>query len=196
MRWKHKNRPHASHASVRRIDEMDKLIELKERLKTERPVEWNDFPDINLYKDQVVVYLKRQLIHLEKEGQLTPAMISNYVKDKLLPKADGKKYNKEHLALLTEICLLKQVLAVKDIDLLLKEENTSTSSEDSYTRFIGNLDKAIAEAASKVETDCNRKAIIDMAFKFAIESYSAKLICESLIAIIREQDEPVNNKKK
>lgn len=175
---------------------MNKLIELKERLETERPVEWNDFPDINLYKDQVVVYLKRQLIHLEKEGQLTPAMISNYVKDKLLPKAIGKKYNKEHLALLTEICLLKQVLAVKDIDLLLKDENVSSDPEDFYTSFIGSLDKVLSEVAGKVETDCDHNAIIDMALEFAIESYCTKLICESLIAIIREQNEPVNNKKK
>ncbi|GAB1477381.1 DUF1836 domain-containing protein [Bacillota bacterium] len=174
---------------------MEKLIELKKRLETERPVEWEDFPDINLYKDQVVVYLKRQLINLEKDGQLTPAMISNYVKDKLLPKADGKTYNKEHLALLTEICLLKQVLMVKDIDLLLKEENSCRDAEDFYTRFIDNLDKSISIAAEKVETDWNRKEAIEMAFKFAIESYTAKLICESLIGIIREQDEPVNNKK-
>ena len=193
MRRKYNNRPHAL---VRRIGEMDKLIELKERLKTERPIGWNDFPDINLYKDQLVVYLKRQLINLEKEGQLTPAMISNYVKDKLLPKAEGKRYNKEHLALLTEICLLKQVLAVKDIDLLLKDENVSADAKGFYASFIGKLDKALSKAAEKVETDCDRKAIIDMAFKFAIESYCAKLICENLIAIIRKEDAPVNNKKK
>lgn len=175
---------------------MDAVAKFKERLEKERPVEWKDFPDINLYKDQVVMYLKRQLIHLEKEGQLTPAMISNYVKDKLLPKADGKKYNKEHLALLTEICLLKQVLAVKDIDLLLKDENVSADANGFYASFIGKLDKALSKTAGEVETDCDRKAIIDMAFKFAIESYCAKLICENLIAIIREEDEPVNNKKK
>ena len=101
---------------------MEELKLLKQRLETERPVEWEDFPDINLYKDQVVAYLKRQLIDMEGDGQLTPAMMSNYVKDKLLPKADGKKYNREHLALLTEICLLKQVLPVRDIGPLLRAE--------------------------------------------------------------------------
>lgn len=164
---------------------MKDLIELKERLENERPVKWDEFPDINLYKDQVVVYLKRQLIGLEKDGQLTPAMISNYVKDKLIPKAEGKKYSRDHLALLTEICLLKQVLTVKDIDLLLKEDNKNTGIEGSYGDFLKVLDKSLLESASRLESNTKEKDIIDMAFRFAIESYSAKLVCENLISIIR-----------
>ena len=120
---------------------MEELESLKRRLETERPVEWENFPDIGLYKDQIVAYLKRQLINTESDGQLTPAMISNYVKDKLLPKADGKKYNREHLALLTEISLLKQVLPVKDIGYLLSAETENNSIESFYGNFTEVLDK-------------------------------------------------------
>lgn len=166
---------------------MKDINELKSKLENVRPVEWDDFPDINLYKDQVVAYLKRQLIGLDEDGQLTPAMISNYVKDKLLPKAQGKKYNRNHLALLTKICLLKQVLTVKDINLLLNEDNKKKSVEESYASFVESLDQCLLESARKLESSLAEEDIVDLAFRFAIESYSAKLVCENLIAIIGEK---------
>ena len=59
---------------------MERVVELKERLNRERPVAWDDLPDISLYKDQVVSYMQRQLISFEEEAQLTSAMINNYIK--------------------------------------------------------------------------------------------------------------------
>ena len=94
------------------IDEVkEKLGQLKQKLATERPVKWSEFPDIGLYKDQVLSYMYRQLINFEEGGQLTSAMVNNYIKDGLLPRADGKKYSREHLAGLTRVPL-KQVLSV------------------------------------------------------------------------------------
>lgn len=175
---------------------MEELKLLKQRMENERPVEWSNFPDINLYKDQVVAYLKRQLIHLESEGQMTPAMISNYVKDKLLPKADGKKYSKKHLAVLTEICLLKQVLTVRDMGVLLQEDAQENNPESFYTNFTAILDKALSETASKIDISAENEEILDLALEFAIESYCSKLACESLIALIREKDMLSHPKKK
>ncbi len=165
---------------------MDELKILKQRMEMERPVEWSNFPDINLYKDQVVAYLKRQLIHLESEGQLTPAMISNYVKDKLLPKADGKKYGKKHLAVLTEISLLKQVLTVRDMGVLLQEGAQENNPEMFYNNFASILDKALSRTASKIDANAESQEVFDLALRFAIESYCAKLACENLIALMRE----------
>ncbi len=180
---------------------MDELKRLKDMLEGRRPVEWEGFPDIGLYKDQVVSYLKRQLINPEDDGQLTPAMISNYIKDKLLPKADGKKYNKEHLAILTEISLLKQVLQVKDIRFLLNEETQNKNTREFYEDFIKSLDKSLGDIAGRLDADScdgeSKSDIVDMAFNFAIESYCAKLVCESLIKILRGENDsdPKNSKK-
>lgn len=167
---------------------MDGLKALKESLQNDRPVDWKELPDINLYKDQVVFYLKRQLVGFE-ESQLTPAMISNYVKDKLIPKAEGKKYNRKHLALLSKISYLKQVLAVKEIDFLIKEEGDGKSEEESYDSFVSSLDKAFLDAASKIDIDSGRKEMVDMAFEFAIESYTSKFICEKLISMVKDYDD-------
>ena len=40
---------------------MEELKELKARMQEQRPVDWEGFPDIGLYMDQVVSYLPRSL---------------------------------------------------------------------------------------------------------------------------------------
>ena len=39
-----------------------------------------------------------------------------------MPRAEGKKYSRDHLAYLTAICVLKRVMSTKDMDLLIREE--------------------------------------------------------------------------
>ncbi len=51
---------------------MEEIRELKERLERERPVEWEAFPDIGLYMDQLISYMPRQLIHYGEGGALPP----------------------------------------------------------------------------------------------------------------------------
>ena len=38
------------------------------------------------------------------------------------PGRQAKKYNQEHLAYLTFICILKQVMSARDMDLLIRTE--------------------------------------------------------------------------
>ena len=74
---------------------MEEIRELKERLGTERPVDWDSLPDLSLYMDQVVGYMARQLIGCDPEDKLTSAMVNNYIKDGHLPRAEGKRYSKQ-----------------------------------------------------------------------------------------------------
>lgn len=50
---------------------VEEIRELKERLERERPVEWEAFPDIGLYMDQLISYMPRQLIHYGEGESLT-----------------------------------------------------------------------------------------------------------------------------
>ena len=164
----------------------EKLVQLKQKLASERPVEWDEFPDIGLYKDQVLSYMFRQLINFEEGGQLTSAMVNNYIKDGLLPRADGKKYSREHLAGLTEICLLKQVLSVKDTGFLLKHVQKGRDHEAFYMDFIEILDEALNYTAGKLDTEWDLEALPDIALRLAISSYCDKLACERLISIMQQ----------
>lgn len=99
---------------------MEDLTELRQRLRTQRPVAWEQLPDFALYMDQVLSYMDRQVIRFDEDDGLTSAMVNNYTKSGLVPRAAGKKYNREHLAYLTAICVLKRVMSTRDMDLLIK----------------------------------------------------------------------------
>ena len=83
---------------------MEELKQFQQRLEGQRPAEWNALPDLPLYMDQVVSYLSRQLIELEPGEGLTSAMVNNYIKAGLLPRAKGKKYEREHLGDVCPVC--------------------------------------------------------------------------------------------
>ena len=65
---------------------MEEIQKIKALLAEDRPGDWESLPDIDLYMDQVVSYLPRQSVG-GKAPSMTPAMINNYVKDGLLPRA-------------------------------------------------------------------------------------------------------------
>ena len=97
---------------------MEELAQLKQQLTEQRPDSWDDLPDIPLYMDQVVGYLARQMVNTGEGDALTSAMINNYIKDGLVERANGKKYGQEHLAYLTAIAALKQVMSVREMKVL------------------------------------------------------------------------------
>ena len=171
---------------------MEELEELKERLETQRPVDWDLLPDLNLYMDQVVGYVSRQLIQYGQGEPLTSAMVNNYIKDRLLPRADGKRYSRTHLAYLTAICTMKQVLPVRDAGLLARAEEGE--ARIMYDRFQRALDLALKDTAGRLDTDCPREDLADLALSLALRSYADKLACERVIDLIR-QDMPEESKK-
>ena len=72
------------------------LTELRERLRSQRPVPWDQLPDFSLYMDQVLSYMDRQVIRFDEDDGLTAAMVNNYTKSGLVPRAEGKKYSRDH----------------------------------------------------------------------------------------------------
>ena len=82
---------------------MNDLTDLQTRLREHRPVDWDQLPDFSLYMDQVLSYMDRQIIHFDGDDGLTAAMVNNYTKSGLAPRAEGKKYGREHLAYFTAI---------------------------------------------------------------------------------------------
>ena len=89
---------------------MEELLDLKDRMERERPTPWEELPDLALYMDQIIAYMPRQLIRFGEGESLTSAMVNNYIKDGLVPRADGKRYGPVHLGYLTAVCALKKVL--------------------------------------------------------------------------------------
>lgn len=108
---------------------------------------WEELPQIDLYLDQTVTILETYLksyIRSEEEKIITKTMINNYVKCGILEAPEKKKYNKQHIATLFIICILKQIYSINDIDKLIKEAlKVAPSKKIAYNTFCSSLEKAI-----------------------------------------------------
>lgn len=169
---------------------MEAIRELKERLETERPVQWEAFPDIGLYMDQLISYMPRQLIHYGEGESLTSAMVNNYIKDGALPRAEGKRYSRTHLAYLTAICALKQVLCVKDAALLLAAAAQDRGPEALYGLFQEELDHALDVTAGMLDSSAGEEELPRLAMALALRSYADQLACERVLDILAERFSP------
>ena len=174
---------------------MDEILKMKELLETDRPENWEMLPDIELYMDQVVSYLPRQSVG-GKVPSMTSAMINNYVKDSLLPRACGKRYHKEHLIYLTAIGLLKNVLTVRDMKLLLDSEIREGKESDFYGKFLKGIDEAFTRVNGDVDPALPDEELSEMAMRLALTSCAAKTACEELLAIIRAKNPEEDPKAK
>jgi len=172
---------------------MEELEKLKARLETQRPAEWEALPDLSLYMDQVIGYMPRQFIQDGEGERLTSAMVNNYIKDGLLPRAEGKRYSKVHLACLTAICALKQVLPVRDAGLLARRPG---EPEEQYAAFCRALDLALKDTAESLDVDCPQEDLPQLALTLALRSYADKLACQQIIALLRENAPQPEGRKK
>ncbi len=172
---------------------MEELEELKERMSGERPVDWDQFPDLGLYMDQIISYLPRQLIHYGSGDLLTPAMVNNYIKDGLLPRADGKRYSRVHLAYLTAISVLKQVLSVRETSLLLSEGGKLKAGDPHvlYDYFCRELDTALTETAEGLPVEGTEADLPRLALGLALRSYADRLACQRVLSILAQKCPPV-----
>ena len=176
---------------------MKELEELKERMATQRPESWDQLPDLALYMDQLISYMPRQLIRFEEGDALTAAMVNNYIKDGLLPRAEGKRYGKEHLAWLTVICALKSVISMREMGVLFGAvDNSRGQVEERYAVLLRELDRALNQVAEPLDADVGEEALAPLALRLALDSYASKLACQRVLAIMDKKDPPSGESKK
>lgn len=183
------------------MDAIDKIIiEWMENLTTFSLPSWEQLPDLDLYMDQVITYLERELSSLsinESEKAITTWMINNYVKDNLLPSSFKKKYGKEHLAYLLAITSIKQILAIPRIATLFAGSiNLDIKSTELYSYFLKTHREAINQVAQdnldiiKATTNKQNKSFLyDIVFKLAIEAQAKKIMADKILYLLEKNDE-------
>ena len=164
------------------------LTKMRDRLRHDRPVPWEQMPDFALYMDQVLNYMDRQVIRFDRNDALTAAMVNNYTKSGLVPRAEGKKYTREHLAYLTVICILKRVMSTRDMDMLIREELQGAHAvQDGYAAFCDSLDKALNITADEMDSRGDADTLPDAAIHFALLSYAAGIASSRYVALLRQE---------
>ncbi|NKF05816.1 DUF1836 domain-containing protein [Clostridium gasigenes] len=148
---------------------------------------FNDLPKVPLYKDQVIMYIENALniINVNSEEKfLTPTMLNNYVKQKVVYPPKDKKYNEKHLAYLIVVCILKQVYTLTEICELIKIQIATCPIEQAYDCFCIELETSLrsvfitrkfsassASIKNAYESEIIRSAARSFAHKIFIQKY-------------------------
>ncbi len=120
---------------------------------------WEDLPELELYMDQVVAFLEKVFAPLSQgEGEaITPAMINNYVKLRLIPKPEKKRYTRRHMACLVTITLLKQVLTISEIrEGILVHTRQEGSGPKAYDDFCRELERSFRTVCGRILPETSR----------------------------------------
>ena len=167
-------------------DPIERILQWSQQAKEYETVSWDHMPEIDLYMDQVITYMDKQLrLFQVKENSklLTSSMINNYVKDGLLPRPDHKKYSREHLAGLLIICMLKQVLSISDISALSQELSLESSPEQLHSIFCSIEKSALQEVCERVENTAPQggSQLKQLAFTLSIEATARRAVAERIL---------------
>lgn len=168
---------------------------------------WNELPEFEVYMDQVIMLMEKYVgVYFEYTDDtfLTPAMINNYVKLKIMPAPENKKYSRIHLSYLIIICMLKSVMPIQDIhDIIeykLAEENMeatlnwfSKTCEEQFTVFFNNTKQLLKSNEEKVEDD--KVNLSNAAFRMGIEASIARNISSTLIYKVKKENASLQTEK-
>ncbi|NBI66501.1 DUF1836 domain-containing protein [Pseudoflavonifractor sp. 60] len=169
---------------------MDELQNLRERMEQERPARWEELPDLALYMDQLISYMPRQLIRFDEGSTLTAAMVNNYIKEGLVPRAEGKRYGPIHLGYLTAVSALKQVLSVRNIGALMEAgRTTGKTPPELYGYFCSALDQALTDTAQTIDPEVPEQDLARMALNLAVRSYANQLACQRILDILQPPED-------
>ncbi|HBR01788.1 MAG TPA: hypothetical protein DD738_04175 [Ruminiclostridium sp.] len=187
----------------------DFLINWADELEQYRTPSWNTFPDIDLYMDQVITWLERQMgIFSQQDGEkpVTPSMINNYVKNQVIPRPVQKKYTRDHLAYLIAVLNLKQVLSLSDITKLIAKLTSEKDVETIYEQFAQMQVEALRITAERVkklsemsegepDNQETEEKFCNLALKLSLEANSYSMAAKAILNKITVKKEKAANGK-
>ena len=109
---------------------------------------YEELPRINLYLEQVieeVVFILHPIFGDNADKWITRTMVGNYVKQGLIPRPEGKRYAKEHIAYLVYISMAKQVLSMGEIKHLVDIQRAAYPIETAYDYMCNEFENALRD---------------------------------------------------
>ncbi|EJF01460.1 DUF1836 domain-containing protein [Liquorilactobacillus mali] len=149
---------------------------------------WNEFPDFDLYMDQLVNLGNRYLENLI-DTKITASMINSYVKKGLMERPSKKKYTTTNVAELVVISLLKSIFPLETIRSGIKQSIKDVSVTDSYDYFANLFNRALSRVSLTNSPQVNslplNENMIQLTEQFAVHAIIYKMIGEKLVNLQR-----------
>lgn len=139
---------------------------------------YRELPDIGLHLEQVTRYVNRYV-----PGPITGSMVSNYVKQKIIPGPNKKSYPQESIAYLIFVFYIKTVMSLEDIRLMTLVQKNSYSLEVAYNYFCEEFENLLQYVSGLKETpdhigkshspekELLRTALLSITYKIYMDEY-------------------------
>ncbi|MBW9299524.1 DUF1836 domain-containing protein [Pediococcus acidilactici] len=160
--------------------EYQRWLELVSRVELPH---WDDLPNFDLYMDQVVALMTEYTGPLGLEA-VTPAMINNYVKNKVIVAPAKKKYQVMQIADILLLTLLKQSFSIQEIRSGIDRVTASEYPKQAYDRFIDLLNKKIS-LIGKSRPERHAENLTDQLLEAASDMVVDQLETNQLVKIVK-----------
>ncbi len=149
---------------------------------------YHELPPVALYTDQLKELLEMYLSEFEIPGEekfITPTMISNYVKQKIIPPPVKKKYDRDHIVYLIVIGIFKQILNISDIGTIIKMQRRMFKVEQAYNFFCRELENALKAAFCtrdfSTKSTASRNTVLSELVRSALMAFANKIYVKKKI---------------
>ena len=116
--------------------------EMTAAIRAFRLPRYEEIPNVGLYLEQAAKYINEYLLPLQ-EGGITGSMISNYVKKHLVANPVKKQYDRDQIAYLLFISVVKGVLSLDNVGTLLEIQKKDYPSQVAYNYFCTELEQVL-----------------------------------------------------
>ncbi|MEG1999973.1 MAG: DUF1836 domain-containing protein [Evtepia sp.] len=156
--------------------------------------DWKEIPNIGLYMDQLIALLRQYLdfISEQHDKPITPNTINNYVRLRVMPAPENRKYYRVHIAYLLMIFTLKQSIPIQSIQKMiavdLTEEETRTlyvahsATVSEVTHFFTRQSRIAAQDVLKPDK-LDDTAVERLVTQAVLVAGFARLMAEKLIGL-------------
>lgn len=117
-------------------------LKSKEDIKLFQLPRYHEIPDVGLFLEQTVRLINQYLAPLGGI-ELTPSMVSNYVKNKLIAPPVRKQYHRDQIGYLLFISIAKTVMSLDDISNLFSLQQENFPAEIAYNYFCDEFENTL-----------------------------------------------------
>ena len=168
--------------------------------------DWETIPDFGLYMDQVIVLLEQYLSFIPapvggKERFVTSSTINNYVRLKIMPAPEKRKYHRIHIAYLIMILTMKQSLSISDVQKVIPPMDSSEDEvlsvyedySEKFRRLALFFNQQVQSAAEGVRSteQSSDNAVELLVIESALIAGFSKILAEKLIRLCGADTEDV-----
>lgn len=164
--------------------------QLQDSIKDFRLPRFAEITDVGLYLDQMARYVNTYL-NAVGCAEITPSMVSNYVKQKIVPGPAKKTYGAASIAHLVFIAFVKNVMSMDDIRMLEALREKTYSIPAAYDYFCAEFENVLhlvfglKETLDEVgSTDTEAKSIL----RAAILASAQKIHLDSYLRMLRQAE--------